>query len=218
MPVGPSLLQQALPPIPATAVRDTVSRLLEQRAYDRGLRDTLWARAIAWIGDTLGDLFDLAARAPFGRAVALAVVMFVVAAIIGRALLVARARRRARELRPAPVTARELLAQARALARQGVFTDAAHLLHAAIVAQLAADGRVRPHPSSTVGDYARALRRGDATTWRAYREFGRRYEVIVYGDGRCDAERWAALDALAAPLVDDARPADARERPVRSAA
>lgn len=194
-----------LPVVPAAtpaAVRDTVARLLDAREYDRALRDTLWSRIISWVGEIIGDVLHAAARTPLGRVVALVLVFLALATVIGRALMLARARRRAAALAPAPVTAESLRAEARALAAQDAYAEAAHLLHAAIVARLTADGRLAPHPSNTIGDHARALRRGDQSTWRAYRDFGRRYEVVLYGDGRCDAARWAALDALASPILD----------------
>ncbi len=202
-------------PIPAAAVRDTVARLLESREFARGLRETLWSRFTAWLGEFVRDVLLAGARAPFGRAVAIVVVLLIASAIAGRLLMLAAARRRAALLTPPAATAESLRAQARALAQQEAWGEAAHLLHAAIVARLAADGAVRPHPSSTVGDYARALRRGgDERRWRAYRDFGRRYEVLAYG-GRGDGAAWAQLDALAAPLLDatDATPRAAARTP-----
>jgi hypothetical protein len=195
-------VQLPLPPVAPAAVRDTVTRLLEAREYDRALRDTLWSRIVSWVGDVIGDVLRGAARAPLGRVVALVLVVLVLASVIGRALLLAQARRRAAALAPVPATPESLRAEARALAAQEAYAEAAHLLHAAIVTRLATEGRLVPHPSRTIGDHARALRRGDQATWRAYRDFGRRYEVVLYGDGRCDATRWATLESLAAPLLD----------------
>lgn len=199
-----------LPAVPAGAVRDTVHRLLEAREYDRALRDTLWLRVVSWLSDLFERLLDAAAGTPAGRAVALALALLAAAAVAARVFLLARARRRAAELAPPPATATELRARAHALAAQSAFAEAAHVLHTALVTRLAADRRLVADPSRTIGDHARTLRRGDQATWRAYRDFGRRYEVVLYGDGRCDATRWAELDALAAPILDAPPVAPAR--------
>ena len=189
-------------PIPAAAVRDTVARLLEARAYQRGLGETLWSRVTTWISDLIGDVLRAGARAPGGRLIAMAVVLLIAAAVLGRLLMLAAARRRAAALATPEATADELRARARALAQQAAWGEAAHVLHAAIVARLDADGHLRRHPSFTVGDYARTLRRGDEGRWRRYRAFARRYEVIAYGDAPGDAATWQALEQLAAPLLD----------------
>ena len=52
--------------------------------------------------------------------------------------------------------------------------------------------RIRLHPSKTVGDYARDLRRVQSPLAPRYREFARLYEVVIYGVGTCDADRWAS--------------------------
>jgi hypothetical protein len=69
------------------------------------------------------------------------------------------------------------------------------------VLRLAAEKRVRPHPSKTVGDYWRELRMTADPTAPTYRAFAATYESVVYGDGLCDADRFAKLRALAEPLI-----------------
>jgi hypothetical protein len=58
-----------------------------------------------------------------------------------------------------------------------------------------------------VGDYARELRRVQSPLAARYREFARLYEVVIYGVGTCDADRWARLQSLAADLVERDRAA-----------
>jgi len=90
---------------------------------------------------------------------------------------------------------------ARELSQAGRFTEAAHALYAALLARLAQSERLRLHPSKTAGDYARELRARSSAAFPRFREFARAYDVVVYGLGWCDGERYERLYALAAPLL-----------------
>jgi hypothetical protein len=116
-------------------------------------------------------------------------------------VIVARARRQAAARQVTEATADELLTQARGLAAQGAYVEAAHLLYAAVVARLVESKRVRRHPSKTVGDYFRELRAAGDHAAAPYRAFAQVYEIVAYGDGVCDAIRFARLEQLAAPML-----------------
>ncbi len=188
-------------PIPAEAVRDTISRIVLERGYRENLTTTLFSRFWDWFMRLLSDLFREASGSRGTYLISLSLIGIAITASIIRAILVARARREAASRREVPITADEQLAQARALAAQSAFVEAAHLLHAAVVSRLVEQKRVRRHPSKTVGDYGRELRAGGDPLTAAYQAFARVYDMIAYGDGRCDAARYAHLEALAAPML-----------------
>ena len=87
------------------------------------------------------------------------------------------------------------------LAAEGDFTSAAHALYAAMLESAARQQQLRLHPSKTVGDYVRELRARSSSLFGRFREFGRSYEVVIYGIGTCDAARYEQLYALAVPVV-----------------
>ena len=188
-------------PIPASAVRDTIARIVLQRGYQRSVTSTLLSRFWDWVTDTLGRLFAQAAGSRGTYMISLTLLTIVVLVGIARALIVARARRLAANRRDVVATADEELAEARALAAQGAFAEAANRLCAATVTRLVEGRRVRRHPSKTVGDYGRELRAAGDTLTPAYREFANIYDIVAYGDGTCDATRYARLEQLAAPLL-----------------
>lgn len=90
---------------------------------------------------------------------------------------------------------------AQALAASGDYTGAAHALYAAMLESAARQHEIRLHPSKTVGDYARELRTRSSSLFSRFREFGRSYEVVMYGIGTCDAQRYQHLHTLAVPVV-----------------
>lgn len=190
-------------PIAPAAVRDTIAKIVLERGYQRSLSSTLLSRLWSWFWDFVVRLFRQATESRGTYLITLTLLGLVVAAAVVRAVIVARARRLAAGGREVPETAAEKLAQARALASQGAWVEAAHRLFAAVVARLAEEQRVRLHSSKTVGDYARDLRaRGDVRLER-YQAFAHLYEVVAYGDGQCDAGRFARLEQLAMAVLGD---------------
>lgn len=191
-------------PIPAAAIRDTISRIVLERGYRRSVTSTLLSRGWEWLTRTLSDLFQQAAGSRGTFLITLTLLLVLTIALIARSVIVARARRQAATRREAGISAEEQLAQARGLAAQGAHVQAAHLLYAAVVSRLVEQQRLRRHPSKTVGDYWRDLRTGVDGLAPPYQSFARTYEIVAYGDGLCDATRYARLEQLAAPLL--ARP------------
>jgi hypothetical protein len=200
-------------PIPAAAVRDTISRIVLERGYRENLTATLFSRIWDWLSRLLSDLFEQASGSRGTYMISLSLIAIVIAASIIRTIMVARARREAASRREVPITADEQLAQARSLSAQGAFVDAAHLLHAAVVTRLVERKRVRRHPSKTVGDYGRDLRAAADELAPSYAAFARVYDVVAYGDGQCDSKRYAHLESLAAPMLQ----AMSAQRPAQAA-
>lgn len=188
-------------PVPAAAIRDTISRIVLERGYRRSVTSTLLSRGWEWVTRTLGDLFNQAAGSRGTFLVSLTVLAVLIVATIARAVIVAQARRQAARRLVVEVSADAQLAQARGLAAQGAHVEAAHLLYAAVITQLVEQKRVRRHPSKTVGDYWRELRAASDGSASPYLSFSRTYEIVVYGDGLCDATRYARLEQLAAPML-----------------
>jgi Domain of unknown function (DUF4129) len=188
--------------IPASAVRDTIAQIIARdRGFQQSVTATLFSRFWEWFSRLFSDLFSRATQSRGTYMLTIAVLAVLIAASIARAVIVARARRLAASARTETVSADALLAQARSLAAQGAFVEASHVLYAAIVSRLVEQHRVKRHPSKTVGDYGRELRgAGDALTV-PYNAFSRTYEMVAYGDGLCDAARYARIDQLASALV-----------------
>ena len=191
-----SLLLQVQVPVTPAAVRDTISSIVLERGYYRNVTSTLLSRGWEWLSRTLRDLFMQAAGSRGTYLISLSLIALTIIAIIARSVIVSRARRRETE-----ASADALLAQSRGLSAQGAYVDAAHLLYAAVIARLLEARKVRRHPSKTVGDYFRELRDVSDSVATPYKAFAQTYDIVAYGDGLCDATRFARLEQLAAPML-----------------
>lgn len=195
-------------PITERAVRDTVAAVFRQPAFDRSLRETVLDRLLEWLADGFRALFGGMQRSAGAQWVGLALLVLLVVAIAARAAFLVYSARidRAeasggRQAGGVRVRGGDTWAEAEALAQAGRFTEAAHLLYAAILDAIARRERVRLHPSRTVGDYGRELRRRSSALAPRYRDFARLYEVVIYGLGTCDRSRFERLHALARDIV-----------------
>jgi hypothetical protein len=92
-------------------------------------------------------------------------------------------------------------ALAQRLAADGNYTDAAHALYQGLLLLLARYDHLRLHESKTVGDYARELRQRSSQRFAPFRDFARTYEVVVYGLGTCDRDRYDRLERLAEAIT-----------------
>ncbi len=94
-------------------------------------------------------------------------------------------------------------ATAARLAGAGDYTGAAHALYLALLSSAARRGLVTLHESKTTGDYVRELRsrRAPGDVAGPFTEFTRSYELVIYGVGECDAERYGRLQAIAGQLL-----------------
>jgi hypothetical protein len=184
--------------------------VFRQAAYVRQQPSWL-ARKIAeffdWLGSKLHFARDARHTSPVAYWTVITVAALVATAVIARLWYVGYQRRkRGIAARPAARGAaagfgRDPWAAAQQHAAAGDFTAAAHALYAALLAAIARRGLVRLHPSKTAGDYVRELRARSASVLGGFRDFARAYDVVVYGSGECDRERYERLQQLAIPIV-----------------
>ena len=206
-PPAAALPAPSAPALSDDALRDTIAAVFRDPAYERGLRETVLDRILAWIAEMWGRLTAGIGESSFMQQAALVLFVLGVGAVIARAAYLAHASRveRAEGARGGSARGRSYdgdpWARAQALAAAGQYTEAAHALYAAILDALARRERVRLHPSKTVGDYGRELRRRSSALFPTYRDFARLYEVVVYGLGSCDETRYQRLRTLATEIV-----------------
>ncbi|MGH7720721.1 MAG: DUF4129 domain-containing protein [Gemmatimonadaceae bacterium] len=191
------------------AIRDTAEAVFSARAYNSvSLFDRFWA----WLGEQVRRLFSLLEPLwdgvrgfpPLYWAV-IALLALVVLGAVWRAIHLWSLRREAigSGVRWGDAAGRggDPWRVAQEEAARGNFTEAAHALYQALLESAARQGQVRLHPSKTVGDYVRELRGRSSALFSRFREFARSYEVVIYGIGVCDRERYERLLSLAMPIV-----------------
>jgi hypothetical protein len=198
-------------PISEATIRHAVDSVFRAPEFNRF---SLWSKLWGWLGELLQHLW--AALAPFFATLRGSPPLFWTVIVILAAMLVAILGRAAylwyrRSLGDAAPGAWESVPQRRAggdpwlLAQEhaaaGNFTDAAHTLYLALLQAAARQQQLRVHPSKTVGDYRRELRSRSSSLFTRFGDFARSYEVVIYGIGSCDRERYERLHALALPIV-----------------
>ena len=189
-------------PWPAKAIQDTVAAIISQRPYQRSVRSTLFDRILEWIAALIRRLFSHVSEIPNVKWVLLTVAIVVVLAIAARIFLNSEAEERRRRARAGAVRGgADPWVDAERLAGSGNYTEAAHLLYRAVTERLAAGELIRLHPSKTSGDYARELRMRGAPVHAEFRQFGRRYDHVLFGTGECDAETYASLREQASRII-----------------
>ena len=187
---------------PAKAIQDTVAAIISQRPYQRSVRSTLFDRILEWFAALIRRLFSHLSEIPNAKWVVLTLAIVVVLAIAARILLNTGAEERRRRTRTGSVLGgADPWVDAERLARSGDYTQAAHLLYKAVTERLAAAELIRLHPSKTSGDYARELRVRGAIMHAEFRQFGRRYDHVLFGTGECDADTYASLREQASRLI-----------------
>ncbi len=194
----------SLTQIPAGMIRDTVAAVFREPAYNR---TSLLQIVGAWLRDFV-DAILLRIRpgrmpAPFFWFVVL-VCLLVAAGVVARTATILVRQRAVRQGRngAAGTAAEDAWSVARRLAAAGDYTAAAHALYAGILALIARRGEVELHESKTIGDYARDLAVRSSTLLDRFRDFARTYEVVIYGIGNCDRDRYERLDVLALRILD----------------
>lgn len=189
----------------AGAVRDTLAAIFREPAYERSLKATLWSRFTRWASDVLERLTAFTDSSPTLAWTLRALTVVALVLIVARLAYVIWARR------PASMGARgrsgradaadSPWSRASAEAAAGRYTEAAHLLYAALLEALATRERLRLHPSKTLGDYTRELRARSSVALTGFRDFAGSYETVVYDHQECDRERYELLHTLASRLV-----------------
>ena len=180
-----------------SAIRETIAEVFSAQEYSRSWQDIFW-RTLGDVIDRVEDLIRRAAREnPALFWVSVVLLAIAVALLLFRGAYLARMRA---ELIARLATTRgrdggmeDSWHAAQTYAREGRYTDAAHALYRHILKWLAANERVELHPSKTIGDYGRVLRARSSRVHAPYRDFGRTYEVVVYGHGSCDRDRYERL-------------------------
>jgi hypothetical protein len=186
-------------------VQDTVAAVFRQRAYDRTITQTLWDRAWRYFWELVSDLLNAVGQSKTaGRVIEIIIVVLLVLVLIRIIVQVASGEIAfgGGALGTSHGSPADNWAEAQRLASQGRYTEAAHLLYTALLQSMARRDEVRMHPSKTVGDYVRELRRRSSSLLPRFRDFARSYEVVVYGLGVCDQERYERLYSLANPMVN----------------
>jgi len=188
------------------AVRDTIATVFRQRVYNRTFQQTLWDQLQQYLAKLLTELLRVLSPSEATGRVVQILVLVVLALIFVRALIAVAAGDigfgLGGAIGRATGTAADHLAEAQRLAAAGRYTEAAHALYAALLDSLARGEELHLHPSKTVGDYARELRRRSSALLPRYRDFARSYEVVVYGLGVCDQDRYERLYSLASGMVE----------------
>ena len=179
---------------PAHVIQDSVAAIVRQRAYQRSVRATLLDRILDWLAALLRRFFSGLSEIPNMKWIVLGIAILVVLAIAARLWLGSEAEERRRRARPGAVQGTgDPWTEAERIASTGDYTGAAHLLYRGITERLAASDQIRLHPSKTSGDYARELRLRGSPVHAEFRQFGRRYDHVLFGTGTCDAETYAVL-------------------------
>jgi hypothetical protein len=193
--------------VTTTAARDTIATVFAQRAYDRTIVESLWDRIMFYLWEQLGRVLSAIGKSSATRPVALGVLGLLAVLAIVRIVIAIRSA----EFTASGTGARRLLRRrvdpwldAQRLAAEHRYTDAAHALYAALLESVAKREDLRLHPSKTVGDYLRELRWRSSALVPSFRDFARLYEVVVYGLGICDQERYERLYALASGMLTPA--------------
>lgn len=196
------------PPLSAEAIRDTAAAVFEAPEFRRTMAGSLLDRLLVQLAELFAALRAATSATPVLYRLFVGAAALLVLAVATRLAWHWWARRGSGAPRPRPGRhgaggdAGDPWSLAQSRAGAGDFTAAAHLLYAAVLTALVRRGAVRLHPAKTIGDYARELRgRAAGALLAPYREFARVYELVVYGTGSCDRERYERLRALAAPLV-----------------
>jgi len=191
-----------------TLVRRTIAAVFRQRVYDRSLRQSLWDRFWYTVFELLGRLLNGVATSGATRPIVTALLIAIAVLVIVRiamALTAGQLFARRDRMPGGPGRRVDPWNDAQRLAAESRYTDAAHALYAALLEGVAQREDLRLHPSKTVGDYLRELKRRSSTLMPTFRDFARLYEAVVYGLGFCDRDRYERLYALASGMLGRAR-------------
>jgi hypothetical protein len=171
---------------------------VRQAAYQRSVQASLFDRIADWIVDLIRRALGAVPTVPNAKWVVLGLAIVAVVAIAVRFVLGNDAEERRRRARSGILHGGgDPWVEAERLAAAGNFADAAHLLYRGLTERLAAAESIRLHESKTSGDYARELRAAGSPMHAEFRQFGRRYDRVLFGTGSCDAPTYAALRDLA---------------------
>lgn len=192
------------------AIADTVASVFRDRVFTAHNTVSIGQLVTEWLWNLTLRVFGFAASHPvigvvLRIAIGVAVILIVVRIIYG---IIAR-------YAPSAITRRRLdvtrntdwWSTAQALAARDDYTGAAHALYLALIALASRSGLVSLHESKTTGDYLRELRRTPgAMDLPRFTDFTRSYEMVIYGIGTCDRDRYLRLNTLASELIGGTPP------------
>lgn len=196
--------------IPEQTIRRAVDSVFGSAAYNRA---SLWQRFWEWVGRMLRVFFSWIAPAFFALRrspplfwAVLIVLTLLTAAVIARWIYLWRARTALRIAGTGwdahgEFSRGDAWSAAQQLAARGDYTAAAHALYAALLDAGARQDQLKLHPSKTAGDYVREVRRRASPIFPSLRDFARAYDIVIYGLGECDRERYERLLSIARPIV-----------------
>jgi hypothetical protein len=194
-------------PLPTAAqVQKAVSAVYRRPEYQErhGVMDRVWeqvGRALAWIGDRIGQLAALRHSAPVLFWIIVGWLALSAAAILAHLVWTAVKAARRGDDGPAPAAktkaARprgpaEWEAEAARLAAEGRLREAAVALYPALLLRLDALDAIRFDPSKTPGDY-RLEARKDPAAAGALNAFLRLFEPVVFGGRALDQDGWEKM-------------------------
>lgn len=196
--------------LPEQTIHRAVEAVYGMPAYNR---TSLWSRFWGFVGELLGRFllwilpaFGVLRKSPSLYWTVIVGLVLLTIAVIARWIYLWRARTALRiagagwETQPG-ATRGDAWAAAQQLAARGDFTAAAHALYAALLDAGARQNQLRLHPSKTAGDYVREVRRQSSPIFPGFRDFARAYELVIYGLGECNRDRYERLLSLALPIV-----------------
>jgi hypothetical protein len=196
--------------IPERTIRHVVESVFGADDYGK----TTWLIHFKdWLGRMLGRFFSWLAPAfgvlrrspPLFWAVLIALALLTAAAV-ARWIYLWRERNALRAAglgwdKLSGVSRADAWAAAQMFAARGDYTAAAHALYAALLDAGARQHHIKLHPSKTAGDYVREVRRASSPIFPRFRDFARAYEIVIYGLGVCDRDRYERLLSIALPIV-----------------
>lgn len=204
------MIRVLLDQIPERTIHQTVEEIFRAREFQRS---TLLNRFWFWLGSLLARFFAWLTRgvhalrhSPPLYWVVVVTLGVLVAIAVARLLYLWRVRTARRASgedwdQQAAVARGDAWAAAQRLAASGNYTAAAHALYAALLDAGARKQQLRLHPSKTAGDYVREVRRRSPAAFPIFRDFARSYEIVIYGVGECNRERYERLFSIALPIV-----------------
>ncbi|HUF64651.1 MAG TPA: DUF4129 domain-containing protein [Gemmatimonadaceae bacterium] len=185
------------------AVRDTIASVFTHPAYDQSLRQSIGDRVLEWIVRILAAVVEALRGSADLRWLVIGTAVLIVAVILGRAAFLTAATTRRNAFRSTASRARgvDAWAAAAVAAKSGRYTDAAHLLYAAVLDSLAGRHRVVLHHAKTAGEYEHDLRTRHDQALPAFVAFNRAYERAIWGARACDENEYNRMLELAASVA-----------------
>jgi hypothetical protein len=199
------VLQGAFQEWGAGAIHDSVAAIVADRAFRRSVLGSLIGRAVVAITNAIQRLKDAFSRMPGGGTTVIVAILVIIGLIVARVMYAARWResdliiRRGRGIRGVGA---DFWIEAERMAAAGDYTGAAHALYQAVLRRLAGTERIRLHASKTSGDYARDLRRRGSPVAAPFRQFGQRFDRVIFGIGECSPEEFAAMLREASAITE----------------